>query len=85
MAMERPVISTSVRAEGLAVSPGTDILIADDARGYLNHIDLLLKSPLAAKRLGTAGRRLATEKYDWSVCLKGMERLYDTLLGSAGA
>ena len=30
MAMERPVISTSLGAEGLEVTPGVNILIADD-------------------------------------------------------
>jgi glycosyltransferase involved in cell wall biosynthesis len=85
MAMERPVISTRIGAEGLEVSPGKDILIADDAERFANHIDLLLKSPEASNCLGRAGRRLVTEKYDWRVCLNGFERLYDTLLGRAAA
>jgi len=85
MAMARPVISTSVGAEGLEVSPGTDILIADDADQFVNHIDLLLKSPEVSNHLGRAGRRLVMEKYDWRVCLNGLERLYGSLLGSAAA
>ena len=85
MAMERPVISTSVGAEGLDVTPGTDILIADDAEQFVAHIHSLAKSPETSNRLGKAGRRLVMEKYEWRVCLTGLERLYGSLLGSAAA
>lgn len=85
MAMERPVISTSAGAEGLAVTPGTDILIANDAEQFVDRVQRLVQSPETSKRLGSAGRRLVIEKYDWRVCLTGLERLYDTLLGSEAA
>jgi polysaccharide biosynthesis protein PslH len=83
LAMERPVISTCVGAEGLEITPGTDILIADDAEQFVTHVESLVKSLEKAKNLGKAGRRLVEEKYDWRVCLSGLERLYGTLLGSA--
>jgi glycosyltransferase involved in cell wall biosynthesis len=85
MAMERPVISTSVGAEGLEITPGIDILIADDAEQFVEHVQALVKSPETSNRLGRAGRRLVMEKYDWRVCLSGLERLYGTLLGSEAA
>src|SRR5215813_10227640 len=85
MAMERPVISTTVGAEGLEITPGADILIADDAEQFVDQVRLLVQSPATSKRLGSAGRRLVIEKYDWNVCLSGLERLYDTLLGSEAA
>jgi polysaccharide biosynthesis protein PslH len=85
MAMECPVISTSVGAEGLGITPGFDILIADDAEQFVNHVQLLVKSPETSNHLGRAGRSLVVEKYDWRVCLSGLERLYRTLFGSAAA
>jgi sugar transferase (PEP-CTERM/EpsH1 system associated) len=85
MAMERPVISTSVGAEGLVITPGVDILIADDPEQFTNHVQLLLKSPETSNQLGRSGRRLVVDKYDWRVCLSRLERLYDTLLGSQAA
>jgi glycosyltransferase involved in cell wall biosynthesis len=85
MAMERPVISTSVGAEGLEITPGIDILIADDAEQFVEQVQALVKSPETSNRLGRAGRRLVMEKYDWRVCLSGLERLYGTLLGSEAA
>ena len=83
MAMERPVISTSIGAEGLEVNPGTDILIADNAERFVEHIHALAKSPEASKRIGRAGRRLVMDKYDWRVCLSRLERLYGSVLASA--
>ena len=85
MAMERPVISTRVGAEGLDAAPGKDILIAEDAKEFIDHVDRLLISPELGRNLGTAGRRLVMEKYDWRICLDGLERLYGNLLGSAAA
>jgi sugar transferase (PEP-CTERM/EpsH1 system associated) len=85
MAMARPVISTSIGAEGLALTPGTDILIADDPQQFVEHVQLLVRSPETSNHLGRAGRRLVAERYDWRVCLNGLEHLYGTLLGSAAA
>jgi sugar transferase (PEP-CTERM/EpsH1 system associated) len=85
MALERPVISTTVGAEGLEISPGTDILIADDAQQFVNHIQSLVRSPERSELVGKAGRRLVMGKYDWRICLGGLDRLYDTLLGTKAA
>jgi sugar transferase (PEP-CTERM/EpsH1 system associated) len=82
MAMERPVISTSLGAEGLEVQPGVNILIADDPAQFVRQIRWLISEPQAADRLGKAGRRLVEDKYDWRMCLYGLERLYDKLLGN---
>jgi len=85
MALERPVISTTVGAEGLDINPGTDILIADDAQQFVDQIQSLLRSPDTAEAIGKAGRRLVIRKYDWRVCLGGLERLYGRLLGDKAA
>jgi polysaccharide biosynthesis protein PslH len=80
MAMARPVVSTALGAEGLAITPGHDILIADDAAGFAAHVLDLLGSAERAARLGQAGRRLVETRYRWSRCLEGLERLYRRLL-----
>jgi len=85
MAMERPVISTTVGAEGLKITPGGDILIADNAQQFVSHIQLLLRSPETAELIGQRGRLLVTQKYDWQVCLGRLDRLYDAVLDSEAA
>ncbi|MGD2166041.1 MAG: glycosyltransferase [Anaerolineae bacterium] len=64
MAMEVPVVSTAVGAEGLDVTPGEDILLADEPRDFARKVlDLLSDEDLYA-RIASGGRRLA-ERYDW--------------------
>lgn len=85
MASERPVVSTTLGAEGLAVTPGRDILIADDAESFAAQVLDLLHSPERARRLGRAGRRLVESRYRWSHCLEGLDRLYGRLIEKRAA
>ena len=85
MAMGRPVISTKLGAEGLEVTPGVNILIAENPTEFVNHILRLTASPKEAERLGQAGRRLVEEKYDWQTCLRGLENLYEKVLGATSS
>jgi glycosyltransferase involved in cell wall biosynthesis len=82
MAMGRPVISTTLGAEGLEVTPGDNLLIADSAERFAGQILTLLESPDMARRLGKAGRELVVAKYDWQFCLRRLEGLYDRLLSN---
>jgi polysaccharide biosynthesis protein PslH len=85
MAMERPVVSTALGAEGLTITPGRDILIADDAAGFAAHVLALLGSADRASQVGQAGRHLVETRYRWSRCFEGLERLYGQLLGRQAA
>jgi glycosyltransferase involved in cell wall biosynthesis len=85
MAMARPVVSTALGAEGLTITPGHDILIADDPEGFAAHVLDVLGSPERAARLGQASRRLVDTRYRWNQCLEGLDRLYERLLGARAA
>jgi len=65
MALGLPVVSTSVGAEGLAVTHGEDILLADAPEGLANAIADLCGSPERRAALGAAGRALVLRRYDW--------------------
>ncbi|MBX6772209.1 MAG: glycosyltransferase [Chloroflexi bacterium] len=62
-----PVISTSKGAEGLEVTDGQEILLADTTELFAQRIVELLHSPDRRQALSAAGRRLIAEKYDWQV------------------
>jgi glycosyltransferase involved in cell wall biosynthesis len=66
MALGTPVVSTLQGAEGLRVTPGQDILIADDPGTFAHQVLRLLASPELQSRLARAGRRLVRENYDWA-------------------
>ncbi len=81
MAMRRPVVSTLLGAEGLEVTPGFDILLGSTAQELASHVCSLLTDGELRTRLGRAGRRLVETKYDWRICLRGLERLHQAVLG----
>jgi sugar transferase (PEP-CTERM/EpsH1 system associated) len=85
MAMARPVVSTAFGAEGLTITPGHNILIANDAEGFAAHVLALLGSAERAALLGQAGRQLVEARYCWSRCLAGLDCLYERLLGRRAA
>jgi glycosyltransferase involved in cell wall biosynthesis len=64
LAMARPVVSTTVGAEGLPVTDGQNILLADDPDAFASAVVRLLKDAELRQRIGRAGRCLA-ERYSW--------------------
>lgn len=76
MAAGRPLVTTSVGAEGLDVVSGQHLLVADDAAEFAEAVAGLLADPGRAGRIGAAGRRLAAERYDWAAL---GDRLHDEL------
>ena len=69
MAASVPVISTPLGAEGLAVSPGENILIADpdDPDTWLRHLEQLKLSEAARTTLSTSALQLVRTRYDWQI------------------
>ena len=83
MAAGVPVISTSIGAEGLAVTSGDDILIADDASQWDAAVETL-HEPAQWRRFADAGRRLAESRYDWGVLGDKLNRVYRGLVRLEG-
>ncbi len=79
MAMARPVISTTLGAEGLDVTDGVDVLLADTPADFARRIGEVVEAPGKAARLGETGRCLAVTRYDWRICLEGIDRVYARL------
>ncbi len=67
MALGTPVISTRKGAEGLNVTDGENILIADSPEAFAGAVNFLLSDPDARTRLAIAGRQLVQEQYDWAI------------------
>jgi len=61
----KPIVSTSVGAEGLNFANGRDLLLADSAPGFAQTVIGLLTNPDRQTELSRWARR-AAEAYDWS-------------------
>jgi glycosyltransferase involved in cell wall biosynthesis len=80
MAAGVPVISSTLGAEGLAVSPDRDILIADPdhPEAWVRSVETLSDSPELRSRVIAAGRHLAVRRYDWEVVGQRLSDLYES-------
>ena len=66
MAMGKAVVSTTVGAEGLPVTDGTDAVIADDPQACASAVVRLLRDEPQRRAIEHAARDLVVRHYDWS-------------------
>jgi glycosyltransferase involved in cell wall biosynthesis len=65
MAMELPIVSTSVGAEGLPVTGGEEILLRDTPQEFADAIVELLKNKSLARRIGEQAAQTVRRKFGW--------------------
>ena len=65
MALGTPVVATAKGAEGLDVTDGEHILLADEPAAFAEHTLQLLGDAALRRRLTANARRLVEERYDW--------------------
>jgi len=75
LALGTPVVATSKGAEGLAVTPGDDILLADEPAEFANAVIRLLDDKTLRAKLATNGRQLVEKRYSWEESAQALERL----------
>ena len=61
MAMEKPIISTTIGAEGLPVADGRELLLADTAEAFASAVVRVLTDEETAKQLGASAARAVRE------------------------
>jgi hypothetical protein len=79
MAMGRPVVSTTVGAEGIPAVAGEHIVIADDAHSFAAACTSLLQSPDTAAKIAQRGRELVQEQYAWQARINDLVSFYSAL------
>jgi polysaccharide biosynthesis protein PslH len=80
LALSKPLVSTTVGAEGIEAVPDRDLVIADRAEEFADEVVSLLSQPERREALGDAGRRLVQSKYNWERIVKGLETIYEQCL-----
>ncbi|REJ93791.1 MAG: glycosyltransferase, partial [Planctomycetota bacterium] len=63
MAMNKPVVSSTIGAEGLKVTHDTDILLADTVEACAAAVRRLLENPEERHRIGKAAGQLVRENF----------------------
>jgi polysaccharide biosynthesis protein PslH len=65
MAAGKAIVSTTIGAEGLPVTHGTDILLADSPDEFAAQVVALLKDANERGRIGASARALVERNYGW--------------------
>jgi glycosyltransferase involved in cell wall biosynthesis len=74
MSMGKAVVSTTVGAEGLPITPGRNIELADNPQGFADAVVNLFRDNQKRRALETEARRMVVERYDWSSVAGELER-----------
>jgi glycosyltransferase involved in cell wall biosynthesis len=83
LALGRPVVTTSIGAEGLDLVHGQHALIADDPAALAAEISRVFEDSGLADALGRNGRGLVEESFSWRTIGSDLVRAYERLLESA--
>ena len=83
LAMGKPVVSTSIGAEGLPLESGRHLMVADEPAAFARAVVSLLRDPGKRRALGEAGRRLVEKKYSWAQVASRFESLLEEAAGQA--
>lgn len=65
MAMQKPIVSTSLGAEGLSLIPGREILVEDEAEAFAEAVLSLLNDQDQAAELAKAARDKVVREHSW--------------------
>lgn len=80
MAMGVPVVSTAVGCQGISVTDGTHLLVADRDAEFASKVIELMRNEETRQRLACEGRALVERKYSWaSIMQHAEERLSEYL------
>jgi polysaccharide biosynthesis protein PslH len=76
LAMSKPLVSTTVGAEGIEAVPDRDLVIADRPEEFADEVVSLLSQTERRQALGAAGYRLVQNQYNWERIVKDLEKIY---------
>jgi glycosyltransferase involved in cell wall biosynthesis len=71
-----PIVSTTIGAEGIAINPDENILIADTALAFAQAVSQLLSQPETARQVAAAGRQTVLEQYNWHTTYREWDNIY---------
>ena len=81
MAMSKAIVAHPLACEGIDVSDGKNVLLADTDASFLQHIECLFNSPSKRKVLGHNARQLIETKYGFDTIGKKLAAEFEKLHG----
>lgn len=92
MACAKPIVSTSLGVEGIPVTDGRELLLADTPAAFAAAtLEIIAAARQGARRgggrvsgLGLRARRFVEAHYGWAQIMPGLERVYEATLTTRG-
>lgn len=85
LALGTPVVATSKGAEGLDLTHGQHLLVADSPRDFAQATASLIGDADLRARLAEDGRRAVAQKYDWAHIGRGFRDIVESCGGRVAA
>jgi glycosyltransferase involved in cell wall biosynthesis len=79
MAKAKPIISTTIGAEGLNAENERHLLIGDDPSSFAKQAGRVLRDPAFAATIGGAARQFAERQYGWQSAVEKLESFFAEL------
>lgn len=74
--MGKAVVSTSIGCEGISLTSGREICVADSPEDFANAILGLFENRSKKSEIGQAGLEFVRKNYSWEVVLDRLEKEY---------
>jgi len=80
MAAGRPIVTTSLGAEGINTDNGKNILIANSAEEFYEKISFLINNADECNRIAASAKKLVEENYSWQNIITDLVNYYKIIL-----
>ena len=85
LSMGKAMVSTALGCEGIDVTDGEHLLVADQAAPFAEAVLAVMHDPAMAQGLAERGRALMLERYRWVAAGEALEAFYARLMAMRGA
>jgi polysaccharide biosynthesis protein PslH len=82
LSMGKPIVSTTIGIEGIDVTPGRDLLIADSPEVFEAQIARIFEDEALRASLATNARKFAEAKYSWDGIVRKLLETYSQVRGA---
>ncbi|MBI1872062.1 glycosyltransferase family 4 protein [Candidatus Collierbacteria bacterium] len=79
MASQLPMVTTSVGAAGLDITPDVHVLLAEDPQNFSKQLVRIIKNPKLARKLAENGRNHVEKNFDYAVIAEKLSKIYQSL------
>ena len=77
MAMGKAVVTTSIGARGISITPDENIIIADEPMVFAQRVVELLNNEELRRKIGSDARRLVETQYSWEKAANALNKLFE--------